>query len=53
MSISDPPPGWRCLQSMAQSAADPHRLSQIVAEMNRLLDQQDFLDEPGETEAVR
>lgn len=52
MVFPNPPPGWRRLQAMAQNAADSHTLSQIIAEMNRLVDQQEFFDEPREMEST-
>ncbi len=56
MAFFDPPPGWYCLQALAQTTADSESVSQIVAEMNRVLgqqeDRQEGWAEPIETEAA-
>ena len=52
MAFFDPPPGWYCLQALAQTTADSDSVSQIVAEMNRILDRQEGLAEPIETETA-
>jgi hypothetical protein len=43
--LPDEPKGWQSLQAMAQRERNPQRLTEIIDQMNRLLDEHERMAE--------
>jgi len=49
----NPPPGWNALQEKAREAKDPQELSDLIAEMNRMLSEYERTAGDGDFDSRR